>query len=146
MFKLFYRTNPAPKGIFRENFPHMDQPLTQKQGYRIRWVSHELRSGSSVPNRGTIAYPVRSESRIAAQYRRSGTLIAGVPVWIGNATATKWERRTSVDRRTSIASSSATNCDEEEVEYQEEDTVGDEDVSRVQEEDTVGDEKVSHIA
>ncbi|KAL4574765.1 hypothetical protein LXL04_021603 [Taraxacum kok-saghyz] len=72
------------------------------QGYRIRWVSHELRSGSSVPNRGTIAYPVRSESRIAAQYRRSGTLIAGVPVWIGNATATKWERRTSVDRRTSV--------------------------------------------
>ncbi|KAL4554105.1 hypothetical protein LXL04_039783 [Taraxacum kok-saghyz] len=32
----------------------------------------------------------------------------------------------------SIASSSATNCDEEEVEYQEEDTVGDEEVSRVQ--------------
>ena len=32
----------------------------------------------------------------------------------------------------SIGSSSATNCDEEEVEYQEEATVGDEEVSRVQ--------------
>ncbi|KAL4555119.1 hypothetical protein LXL04_037730 [Taraxacum kok-saghyz] len=44
-------------------------------------------------NRGTIAYRVRSESRIAAQNRRSGKVIDGVPDLIGNANAVKWERR-----------------------------------------------------
>ncbi|KAL4584918.1 hypothetical protein LXL04_009529 [Taraxacum kok-saghyz] len=64
-----------------------------KQGYIIRWVSHELRSGSSVPNRGTIAYRVRLGSRIAAQKWRSGKLIDGVPGLVGNANGVKWEQR-----------------------------------------------------
>ena len=64
-----------------------------EQGYIIRWFSHEFRSSSFVPNRGTIAYRVRLGSRIVAQKWRSGNLINGVPVQVGNAIAIKWERR-----------------------------------------------------
>ncbi|KAL4581226.1 hypothetical protein LXL04_017436 [Taraxacum kok-saghyz] len=140
--------------------------------------SHEFRSSSFVPNRGTIAYRVRLGSRIVAQKWRSGNLIGGVPVLVGNAIAIKRERRLQFSgndsskkfksivmleemidasyyippelvtdiflrlpvktliRCTSVCSSSATNCDEEEVEYQEEDYVnlgvGDEEVQHTQ--------------